>query len=148
MMTKQERVIELVDGLKALVEELFKEKPPASVDREKDDIKLLIKTWYERNPVYEYDESGHNRFWGTLLMVIKDYNSLSAPVQEDNQDERELLIGKLKEDIHDLYGQLHEKDKEIERLNGLIEQLMNGEKLKVIRNDVGNYTIISNPNNL
>lgn len=39
--------------------------------------------------------------------------------------------------------QLLEKDKEISRLNELIEQLMNGERLQVIRNSVGNYTVIT-----
>jgi len=36
-----------------------------------------------------------------------------------------------------------ERDEEIKRLNNLIEQLMSGQRLQVIRNDVGNYTVIT-----
>lgn len=41
-----------------------------------------------------------------------------------------------------------ELEKEVERLNDIIEKLINGEKMTIIRNEVGYYTIVFNSENL
>lgn len=42
--------------------------------------KLLEDLWYKRNPSHDRDSNGVDRFWGTVLCVLEDYNkALTLP---------------------------------------------------------------------
>ena len=48
---------------------------------EKQKQELIKELWYNRNPCHENDQSGVDRFWGTVLCVLDDYNkALTLPV--------------------------------------------------------------------
>ena len=53
---------------------------------EKQKQELIKELWYNRNPCHEKDQSGVDRFWGTVLCVLDDYNkALTLPVVEKNK---------------------------------------------------------------
>jgi hypothetical protein len=35
---------------------------------------ILKDLWYKRNPAHDKDSAGVDRFWGTVLCVLDDYN--------------------------------------------------------------------------
>ena len=42
---------------------------------------ILKEQWYNRNPCHDKDQNGVDRFWGTVLCVLEDYNkALTLPV--------------------------------------------------------------------
>ena len=42
---------------------------------------ILKDLWYKRNPAHDKDSAGVDRFWGTVLCVLEDYNkALTIPV--------------------------------------------------------------------
>lgn len=46
----------------------------------REETEILKELWMNRNPCHEENlSSGEDMFWGTVLMVIKDFNQLSAP---------------------------------------------------------------------
>jgi len=41
---------------------------------------ILKEQWYKRNPCHDKDQNGVDRFWGTVLCVLEDYNkALTLP---------------------------------------------------------------------
>ena len=42
---------------------------------------ILKDLWYKRNPCHDKDQNGVDRFWGTVLCVLEDYNkALTLPI--------------------------------------------------------------------
>ena len=42
---------------------------------------ILKDLWYKRNPAHDKDSAGVDRFWGTVLCVLDDYNkALTLPI--------------------------------------------------------------------